>query len=212
MIKNVFVLNINDYRPDLCEYTMPTLKTYAEKIGADFRLITERKFPGWPITYEKLQVHELGEGADWNILIDADFLLHPDLPDFTTMLNPSVVGIHYGFKISSMFKTNRYFKRARHDTAIAGGFVITSDLTHELWEPLDISWEEARKETRREFIIDEYTMTRNLCKYGFPFTGVQFSDTVAKQMIHIGNEERSVEDKAKDVDFARDTLKAWGLL
>jgi hypothetical protein len=45
------------------------LQAYASKIGAEFRVIRERRFPGWPLDYEKLQIHELAreDGNDWSI-------------------------------------------------------------------------------------------------------------------------------------------------
>jgi indolepyruvate ferredoxin oxidoreductase beta subunit len=72
MTKAVWVLYINNYFPELCKYTLPTIKLYAQKIGADFNLITTRKYLEFPITYEKIQIYELGNNYDWNILIDAD--------------------------------------------------------------------------------------------------------------------------------------------
>lgn len=210
-MKNVFVLHVDNYRPDLCKYTLPTIRAWADKIGANFRFIQARKFNGWPITYEKMQVHELGRGARWNILVDADFLLHPDLPDFTAMLDRSVVGIHYGFSWKKYFQPNPYLERAGHDQAVAGGFVITSDWTHDLWEPLPMTPAQALSQTKRAFIVDEYAMTHNLCKYGLKFTGVQFSEAISRQMIHVGNEEKTPEQRAKDVQLAADTVSAWGL-
>lgn len=210
-MKNVFVLNIDNYRPDLCEYTLPTIRFWADKIGAKFNLITERQFPLWPITYEKLQVHTLGLGADWNILVDADFLLHPDLPDFTSFLNPSVVGIHYGFDLRTMFKSNPVFELAEHNQAIAAGFVITSKLTHDLWKPLEMPIQDALAQTKREFIIDEYALTYNLCKNGYQFTGVEFHPTIAKQMVHIGSEEKTPKQREDDLIFAQKTCQAWGI-
>ena len=209
-MKNVFVLHVDNYRPDLCKFTLPTIRAWADKIGANLRFIQSRKFNGWPITYEKMQVHELGRGARWNILVDADFLLHPDLPDFTDMLDRSVVGIHYGFNWRQFFKPNPYLERARHTQAVAGGFVITSDWTHDLWEPLPMTPAQALSQTARPFIIDEYAMTYNLCKYGLNFTGLQFSEAVSKQMIHLGSEERTAEQKQQDVIFAENTVRAWG--
>lgn len=209
--KNVFVLHLDNYRPDLCRYTLPTIKLWADKIGASMRFIQSRKFPGWPITYEKMQVHELGKGAHWNILVDADFLLHPDLPDFTSMLDRRVVGMHYGFNWRSLFKPNRYLERAGHNQAVAGGFVITSDWTHELWEPLPMLPSEALELTKRAFIVDEYALTNNLCKYGFAYTGLQLNETIAKQMIHLGSEERTEEQRAMDAAHAAELTKRWGL-
>lgn len=209
-IKNVFVLRVDNYRPDLCRYTIPTIKYWAARIGAVYREITDRVYPDWPVTYEKMQVYELGVGAIWNILVDADFMLHPDLPDFTkTLLEPPVVGIHYGFKASTFFKDDVYFARVGHDQGIAGGFVITSYLTHDLWEPLDMSCRLALTRTKRAFIVDEYCLSRNLAKYGLKYSGIEYTPEIAKQMIHIGSEERSDEERKADVEKARCLYLEW---
>lgn len=67
--KTVFTLNVDGYAPEITALTYPLIEAYAEKIGADFHIISERKFPEWPVTYEKLQIFELARemGNDWNI-------------------------------------------------------------------------------------------------------------------------------------------------
>ena len=57
--KTIYTVNIGDYAPEICALTYPLMQAYARKIGADFHVIRERKFPAWPVVYEKLQVHEL---------------------------------------------------------------------------------------------------------------------------------------------------------
>ena len=81
--KTLYTLNIGDYAPEIRALTFPLLRGWADKIGADFHVIEERKFPDWPIVYEKLQIYELGQGNDWNIFADADTLVHPEMFDVT---------------------------------------------------------------------------------------------------------------------------------
>ena len=57
MKKLIHVLNINDFFPELFALTFPTIKSYAERHGFMINLITERKFPDYPINYEKMQVY-----------------------------------------------------------------------------------------------------------------------------------------------------------
>lgn len=61
MKKTIFILNVNDYSPEITALTYPLIEAYAHKIGADFHIIRERKFPEWPVTYEKLQIYELAQ-------------------------------------------------------------------------------------------------------------------------------------------------------
>lgn len=209
-MKRVFVLRVNNYRPDLCEYTVPTIKHYAEKIGAVYTEITERKYPDWPVTYEKIQVHTLGADADWNILVDADFMLHPDLLDFTKVIPRNTVGLSYGFNAFDFFKSNIYFERCGHSQGIAGGFIVSSRLTHDVWTPLDIPLSEALQQTKRHFILDEYTLSLNLAKYGLKFSGLESSPVIGRMMFHLGNEEKTESEKQADLLLASKLFKDWG--
>ena len=58
MNKILHVLNINDFFPELFALTFPTIKAYADRSGFTINLITERKFPDYPINYEKMQVYK----------------------------------------------------------------------------------------------------------------------------------------------------------
>ena len=93
--KTIYTLNIGDYAPEICALTYPLIQAYARKIGADFHVIRERKFPEWPIVYEKLQIYELGRkhGNDWNIFVDSDTLINPEMFDVTEHLHKDTVSI-----------------------------------------------------------------------------------------------------------------------
>lgn len=209
MKKKLFVLNVDDYRPDLTVYTLPTIKAYAESIGAAFELIDVRIWKSWPVTYEKLQVYTRGAGCRWNILIDADTMIHPDMPDVTGG-DPAVVRFAYGHDMRANFEPNIYFERCGHHQAIAGGFVVTSHLTHDLWRPLPMRRTTALRQTKRKFIIDEYAMTYNLAKYGLQYSGIMPGDKIDSYAVHLGNEERTPDQRAGDVVKAAELFKNWG--
>jgi hypothetical protein len=59
MKKTLFTLNVDSYAPAITELTYPLLKGYADKIGAGFHVIDERKSPGLPPVYEKAQIYDL---------------------------------------------------------------------------------------------------------------------------------------------------------
>jgi hypothetical protein len=97
--------------------TFPLLNRYAEKIGAEFRVISERKFPDWPITFEKFQIFNLGREAenDWNIYIDADALIHPETPDFTLYIPKDTIA-HTGQDFAPLrWKYDRFYMRDGRD-------------------------------------------------------------------------------------------------
>ena len=71
--KTLYTLCVNDYEPMIRELTYPLMMAYADKIGAVFEVITERKFPDWPIPVEKLQIGELAamNHDEWSIFFDS---------------------------------------------------------------------------------------------------------------------------------------------
>lgn len=190
MKKIVFVVRVDDYFPELCEITTSTIKHYADKIGAEYREIRERKFLDFPPTYEKMQIFELGKNYDFCLLIDADFVIHKDAPDFTMGILPGYVGFLFGFNADTMFEIDDVFMKDGRNIGIASNFVLTDRLTHNLWKPLDISWAEAKTKTKREFIIDEYCLSRNFAEHRFNFTGLNYCEEIKYLFRHIGVSEK----------------------
>lgn len=223
--KCVYVVRVDNYWPELCDMSLPNLQIYANKIGADFHVITERKYPEFPPTYEKMQVYDLGMDNEWNILIDADFLIHPLCPDFTKQLRDDTVGIDYAYDASLLFDmNNKYFRRDgryqgmvtndNRQQGIATGLVVTNNLTHDLWTPLECSWEEVLKRTKRAFIVDEYCVSMNLARYGLKYRGI-FQDHLHLRdqwLIHLGAEEKSQSEKDDILKRAETLLESWGHL
>jgi len=223
--KTIFTLNVDNYAPEIMELTYPLIKRHADKIGADLYTIKERKFPGFPPVYEKLQIYELGQkmGNDWNIYIDSDALIHPDLMDITNHLSKDTV-LHNGAdQASNRWKYDRYFMRDSRNIGSCNWFTIASDWCVELWKPLDdITLEEAVANISPivselntiitpEHLIDDYTLSRNIAKYGLKFT--TFIDLLNKlgqpggdylwHQYTISTEEKVIRMK--------ETLKRWGL-
>lgn len=83
----VVTLVIGDTYEKLARLTHPSIKAYAEKIGAEFHVIKERKYqkanpdkdvhPG----YEKLQLAEYLDNYDRIIYFDTDLIIRPDTPN-----------------------------------------------------------------------------------------------------------------------------------
>lgn len=66
---------------DLSRLTHPTLKAYADRIGADFIVIDKRMFPDTvPIGYEKLQFQNYLDTYDRMIQMDTDLIVRSDTP------------------------------------------------------------------------------------------------------------------------------------
>jgi hypothetical protein len=198
MRKTLWTLNVGNYAPELCELTYPLLLAYARKMGADFQIINERRFPEMPVTYEKLQIFYLGRGNDWNVYIDSDAVISPDMFDITERLPKDTVAHYHRDHCINRFKPNEYFRRDGRDIGSANWFTVASDWCMDLWHPIsstsvtgrsiavlhdDVSLTEALDAIRPivverqagitpDHLIDDYTLSLNIARYGLKFTTV----------------------------------------
>ena len=223
MRKLIHVVNINDFFPELFALTYPTIRSYAERNGYMINMITERKFPDYPINYEKMQVYEDGKDAEVNILCDADMLIHPQFPDVTEFLKRDSIAFNDNYNISWKYHVDRirYFMRDGRDVGIATNFVVSSDWTHDVWKPLSLSQKDiedlAKKENTESendpsqrgwgHYADEFALSYNMAKYGLKYTGVTWEDWMRPWLIHTGT-----GDKNEALQIARQTLEKWSRL
>jgi len=179
--KTIYTLNVGDYAPEICALTYPLMLAYARKIGADFHVIKERRFPDWPVVYEKLQIYELGRqhGNDWNIYIDSDPLVNPEMFDVTEHLHKNTV-CHNGSDMAGIrWKYDQYFRRDGRHIGSCNWFTAASDWCLDLWRPLDdLTLENAMANINitigerncglcsAEHLIDDYTLSRNIARFG----------------------------------------------
>ena len=219
MRKLIHVVNINDFFPELFALTYPTIRSYAERNGYMINMITERKFPDYPINYEKMQVYEDGKDAEVNILCDADMLIHPEFPDVTEFLKRDSIAFNDNYNISWKYHVDRirYFMRDGRDVGIATNFVVSSDWTHDVWEPLSLSQKDIEDLAKKEntdtggadgrgwgHYADEFALSYNMAKYGLKYTGVTWEDWMRPWLVHTGT-----GDKNEALQIARDTLEKW---
>jgi len=221
--KAIFVLNINGYQPEITELTFPLFRKYAQKIGADFNIITERKFPNNDIEYERLQAYTLGENYDWNYFFDADTLIHPELFDVTTYLNKNTV-LHSGVDRADLRWTfDEYFLRDGRNIGSCNWFTVASNWCLDLWKPPEdlteeeivsriclTNFERLHGVPARHLVIDFIT-SRNVARYGLKVT------TFADMLKALGREtenyffhEYTVPKQSK-VERIKKILKMWKL-
>ena len=206
--KCVHVLATEGYAPELCAITLPTIKASAERIGADFNLITTRKFPSFPVNYERLQIYEAGKSYDWNINIDADMVIGKKLHDITTNAPENLVRIVMKFDATMYFnvENNIYFQRDGRNVGLVDAFIVTSRLTHDLWEPLPGNFEDYLSlfkdgQNRR---ISEFCLSQNLAKYGLQFRGAFIR---SDEIFHVGYTSGSKDDA---LFVAKAKASEWG--
>jgi hypothetical protein len=177
--KTVFTLCVNNYAPEITAITFPLMRYYANKIGADFHIIKERKFMDWPIPYEKFQIYELAKEMqnDWNIFFDADALIHPLTPDWTVYLKKDTIAQHACDVASFRLRANEYFLRDGRFYGSAGWLTIASDWCLDLWYPAQMTPaeaeaccfptdQEAHAGLKAEHLVDDYIMSCNVARFG----------------------------------------------
>lgn len=172
----IYVLRINDYLPKLCNYTIPTIEQYAKKINAEVQIITKGKFLGWPVSYEKMQIYDLGKDNEWNVLIDADILIHPDFPNIITRSKKDMITSWMQYNSSELYhKADKCFMRQKlkygSNKSIVTQFVCTNNLIHDVWKPLEKPFSSYNGWLERDYNIDEYCITYNTNKYGIDSVG-----------------------------------------
>jgi hypothetical protein len=189
--KVVYTLALPGYPTQLTDLTFPWIKFYAAKIGADFHVINERKFPDWPPTAEKMQIWELGQNNDWNIFIDADAVINPELFDVTAVVPKDTV-IFTGLDMAAMrFRPNKYTLRDGRYIGACTWFVVCSDWTIDLWRPPEQTPQEVIAEIfptngermcrigagmngiGPEKLIEDYICSQNIARFGLKHTTIE---------------------------------------
>ena len=180
----VYTLNLGPYAPEVTALTYPLLRAWASRIGADLIIIDERRFPAWPICYEKLQVYDRAQerGDDWSIFVDADALVHPDTPDFTRLMPRDTVAHNAMDMAAVRWDYDQYFLRDGRHIGSGNWLAIASAWCRDLWRPLDdLTLDEAvsrihpvaferRAGITPEHLLDDYVLSRNIAKFGLKFT------------------------------------------
>lgn len=193
MHKVIYLLDVDNYEPQIKAFTRPFIKAYADKIDAEIHIINKRKFKQWPVTYEKLQIKEIAEsnGADWHIYIDSDALVHNDTVDYTELISKDTV-LHNGVDFNLIrWKPNSYFRRDGRHIGSCNWFTVASDWCLDLWTPLPMTPQAAIAQiqpTNNEqlsgvidapHLVDDYALSYNIAKYGLKFdTVLQINDRI----------------------------------
>lgn len=180
MRTTVFTLCVNGFAPEITAITFPLMERWCKKIGADFHVIEDRKYPELPCTMEKFQIYDLAQKTDseWFMFFDADTLIHPDFYDVTWLVGKDTT-ISYGSDyVPDRFRPNKYFLRDGRFIGKGNWIGIASEWCLDYWHPLDcMTFEEAEKsitpteeETRfgitAEHLVDDFTVSLNISRFG----------------------------------------------
>ena len=144
------------------------------------------------MTAEKLQIFDLArqDRAEWAIYVDADTLISPEFFDITDHLTKDTVSHNAADMAGIRWRYDHYFRRDGRQIGSGNWFAVASDWCLDLWHPLDdITLDEALGNInvtvaeknfgiRREHLIDDYILSRNIARYGLKFKTVH--DILAK--------------------------------
>ena len=203
------------------------MKAWAHKIEAGFYVIDSRKFPQFPGRYEKFQIYELAKEHqnDWNIYIDSDALVHPDMMDITTYIDKDTVAHNGRDVLENRYRPDVYTMRDGRHISSCNWLAIASDWCLDLWHPLeDMTFDEAQKNifptagevnqgVKAPDLIDDYVMSRNIARYG-----LKFKDVIGILREKCGYEGNfmlhhlyAISEEEK-VAHLRQCLKGWGCI
>ncbi len=88
----VLTIAIGEAYQRLAKITHPTLKAYAERLGADFRCIRQPKLATTTPHWEKFQVAHWLERYERVLYLDTDLLVRDDTPDLFALVPPTQLG------------------------------------------------------------------------------------------------------------------------
>jgi alpha-N-acetylglucosamine transferase len=76
----------------LSETTYPSIRQYAQKIGADLIELPSRKYPAFNVSYEKLQISEVLGSYKRAIWFDTDLIIRDDTPSLFDIVPEGLFG------------------------------------------------------------------------------------------------------------------------
>jgi hypothetical protein len=88
----VLTLTFGEKYENIASLTHPTLKSYSDKIGADFKVIRERKLSTEHIHFEKFQIYDLLLQYERIIFIDSDIIVRDDAPNLFDIVPYNMLG------------------------------------------------------------------------------------------------------------------------
>jgi hypothetical protein len=222
--RTLYTLVVDNYAPDIIAMTIPLMATWAAKVGAELAVMTERRFPDWPVQCEKFQIpeHAARRNDEWSMFLDADTLLHPDYPDIFEYLDRGTI-YHDRVECSTTrYEPDRYFRRDGRYLSPGNWCCIASEWTRDdLYSfPPELSRAEVEARihphvnelalgVRAPGLIDDYLMARNAARFGLKRLML---DSLLKPLLlnNVMWHNYLLTDTQKVVEMHK-TLKLWGL-
>ena len=203
----IHFISIPDCELPFASISLPMVRAYAQRIGASLNIISQRKFPDFPVQYELVQIYEAGASHDWNMHLGAGVLIGDTLPDPSSYISSDHIATTITFSAQVEFYThgNIYFERNERDLGVSDTIFLAHNLNHEVWEPLGgpfSSYSHIVKDSRQDK-FGSYVISHNMAKYGIKLSGI-FPPHSQFDVIH--------EDRLRDSsveEFVSKTVKRW---
>lgn len=88
----VLTIAMGEYHQKMAEITHPLIKSYAEKIGADFKVISEQKISETTPHWEKFQIYDFSKTYDHILFLDTDIIVRNDCPNLFELVSHEKIG------------------------------------------------------------------------------------------------------------------------
>jgi len=183
--RTLYTLSVDNYAPQITAFTFPLMKRWAEKCRMDFYVIDQRKFPDYPPVFEKMQIYDLATERDdeFSVYLDADALVHPQMWNIADHLPRNTVCHNGSDMAGERWVYDEYFLRDGRHIGSGNWLAAAWDWCRDLWHPPDISFAEAVTRIyptvnelltviEPQHLIDDYTLSRNIARFGLKFTTV----------------------------------------
>lgn len=167
MKKAIVTVNIGVDVNSWAEFSHPSFKTYAQKIGADFIIFDRQKFPNRHPVYEKFQIRDLVDNGYQRIMyIDTDAFIKPDCPDIFKIVPYEKIGGVYDNENNEPTNPERTEQLQQllgnigwEKGYINTGVYVVSDLHREIFNILD--------KVPDGVWVDQNIINYNIHKFGF---------------------------------------------
>jgi hypothetical protein len=178
------------------------MKKYAENIGAEFLVLTERKYANLPITLEKFQLYDID--ADYIIFLDADTLINPNAFDFST-LKSDIIVIAEWLDGADFLQTS---PPGKNKIRVHPAFLAFSKESKYLVEPHEnpLQYIENILNPNPKWHLDEYVMSLNLLKHGGNIltTKEHFPNAIAHDGNYLTTEQKIIMLK-ENIEILKNT-------
>ncbi len=157
----------------VADVSIPSIRAYANRIGAELVVLEQRQFPKWHPYWEKLGVGRLLVGYDAVAWIDLDTIVNPAAPDIFRELHPCgfsafdegrvfVDRAEQLVKDAEFYDLESVVTRIRSFAYFNVGVMVASRAVRSLFNP--------PREAKSNSIMPEQTyLNLRLIETGFPF-------------------------------------------